>query len=685
MAKDLSGQDFNRYRLSRQLGRGTFGQVYLAEKRRAKQAQLALKVLEPLDTEAEFAKYLNEVRALVSLHHRYIVPILDCGVDDDTKLPFIVMEYAANGSLGQRYDGRKQIALADIVRYIRQAADALQFAHDEQFIHRDVKPDNMLIGTNGDLLLSDFGIAVMISSGHTSPAGPAGTALYMAPEQIRGYPGPSSDQYALAVIAYELLCGRPPFIGMLAEVYSQHLTVAPPPIQNPDIPPAVKQVVMKALKKTPEERFPAIAQFAQALEAAASYPVAPPAPPLSTVVVAKSGGDYTSIGEAVRRVGTGTRILVRPGTYEESVMLSRSVEIVGDGPRERIIIESRNGNCVVMSTAKAAIRNMTLRCRVSHQNKKYSAVDVPQGQLTLDNCDITSNSAACIDIHNTGTSPVVHRCVIHDSKGAGIFFYDGAGGEVNDCDIFGNAFSGIEIKDRSDPKIVNCRIHDGAAAGILVDREGKGQIEKCDIFSNAASGIEIKHESHPIISSCSIHHGRGVGVYVWDYGRGELKDDCKIFENAFAGIEIRQGSDPIIRNSRVYNGKDVGIYVWQSGQGKIIDCWIYGNSKAAVCIQKGGNPAIRQCQIYKGKDDGVFIFQYGRGVIEDCEISDNEKTGIEIRHKSRPAIARCHVNRNGGFAVWAYDEAAGEVSDCDLSDNTFGEKDISLDSATRIL
>ena len=150
-------------------------------------------------------------------------------------------------------------------------AEALQYAHQEKLIHRDVKPENMLLGRNNEVLLSDFGIAIMIQSSHQQQAqGTAGTVAYMAPEQLQGKPRQASDQYALGVIVYEWLCGDHPFHGTLAELYSQHLFVPPPPLREkaPSIPLAVEHVVLKALAKDPKERFASMQAFAAALEEA---------------------------------------------------------------------------------------------------------------------------------------------------------------------------------------------------------------------------------------------------------------------------------------------------------------------------------------------------------------------------------------------------------------------------------
>jgi len=288
---DYTNQRIDAYQLVQRLGQGTFGQVYNAEDLR-RHTQVAIKVLPPFGAQHEEEQFYNEVRALVRLRHPHIVPIHDFGIDKATRVPFLVMEYAPNGSLRQRHGGR-QVPLDTVVQYVSQIASALQFAHDDQLIHRDVKPDNILVGAKGDLLLADLGISVMSGSGRTSlgqAQGSGGTPLYMAPEQIKGKPGRSSDQYALAIMTYEWLCGAPPFTGNLIEVYGQHLSADPPPMpeRNAAIPDAVEQVVLKALAKEAKDRYPTIQEFANALAAAntTSMPQKPVKPAASLSLTA---------------------------------------------------------------------------------------------------------------------------------------------------------------------------------------------------------------------------------------------------------------------------------------------------------------------------------------------------------------------------------------------------------------
>ncbi len=263
------GQKVGKYRLLRLLGNGGFGTVYLAEQRR-EHTQVAVKVLNISLTQAEDIKnFTNEAR-MVGLRHPHIVPLLDFGFSE-THVPFLVMEYAANGTVRDRHPRGERLALQTVVSYVKQIASALQYAHDHGVIHRDVKPENILIRNDGTLLLSDFGVAKFLEqSVLLSVQTQVGTPTYTAPEQHLGYPCFASDQYALAILVYEWLCGVRPFQGTALGLAVQHMNIAPPSLREhlPTLPEAVERVVLKALAKAPEERFARIEEMAAALSEA---------------------------------------------------------------------------------------------------------------------------------------------------------------------------------------------------------------------------------------------------------------------------------------------------------------------------------------------------------------------------------------------------------------------------------
>jgi serine/threonine protein kinase len=188
--------------------------------------QAAIKVLHTRLAKDDLEGFRIEARTIARLEHPNIVRVLEFGIEGG--IPFLVMSYAPNGNLRQRHAKAVLLPLPTIVSYVKQVAAALQYAHDQKVIHRDVKPENMLLGRHNEVLLSDFGIALIAqSTSSQSKQEVVGTVTYIAPEQIRGKPRPASDQYALGVIVYEWLCGDRPFQGSFTEVATQHLLVPP--------------------------------------------------------------------------------------------------------------------------------------------------------------------------------------------------------------------------------------------------------------------------------------------------------------------------------------------------------------------------------------------------------------------------------------------------------------------------
>src|SRR5947209_6022673 len=270
---DRTGQQLGNYRVLRLLGHGKFANVYLGEHIYLK-SHAALKILHTNFTDEERAAFLKEAQTLMHLTHPHIVRILDFAVEGD--LLFLVMEYLPGGTLRELHLVGTCLPLTTIMSYVQQVASALQYAHDQRLIHRDVKPENMLLDRHAEVVLSDFGLSVLDTptytpyTRHKMAQQVAGASRYLAPEQLQGKPQPASDQYALGIVVYEWLCGTPPFKGSLIEIAMQHLSMPPPPLRKlvPNLAPAIEQVVLRALEKEPDRRFVRVQDFSIALEQA---------------------------------------------------------------------------------------------------------------------------------------------------------------------------------------------------------------------------------------------------------------------------------------------------------------------------------------------------------------------------------------------------------------------------------
>ena len=284
--RNFAGEQLGNYRIVRTLGQGGFAEVYLGEHIYLK-SPAAVKVLHALLTGEAQAAFVKEAQMLVHLHHPHIVRLLDFAVE--TGVPFLVMEYAPGGNLRKLHPAGSRVPLETVGSYVQQIASALHYAHSQHLIHGDIKPENILLGSQDELLLSDFGLAVLDSQSHAYSTQlvsqqMAGTSLYLAPEQLQGHSQSASDQYSLAVVVYEWLCGVPPFRGTAIEIALKHLSMPPQPLREhlPDLSPAVEEVILQGLAKEPEQRFSGVQEFASTLERAYRGTVQPPVPAASS-------------------------------------------------------------------------------------------------------------------------------------------------------------------------------------------------------------------------------------------------------------------------------------------------------------------------------------------------------------------------------------------------------------------
>ncbi len=281
-SNELLGQALGTCTLKRLLGRGGMGAVYLAQQTRPRRI-VAVKVLLPNIIEErpreEFlARFRREADAIAALDHIHIMPIYEYG--EQGEIAFLVMPYVTGGTLRDHLEKHPRFALTEIVPIIEQAASGLDTAHAQGIIHRDLKPGNILFHADGRILLADFGLAKMLKeiaddTGHsvlTSTGTIIGTPEYLSPEQGTGDKlDARTDIYSLGVVLYQMLAGRVPFVGPSpVAIAIKHTIEAPPPIKkfNPNVQPAVEAVVMKALAKSPDQRFNSAGELARALRQA---------------------------------------------------------------------------------------------------------------------------------------------------------------------------------------------------------------------------------------------------------------------------------------------------------------------------------------------------------------------------------------------------------------------------------
>jgi serine/threonine protein kinase len=270
---DLTGQRIQDYVIEEEVGRGGMARVYRAHHRVLDRVS-ALKVLLPeLAGDANFVeRFLREARAAARLEHPNIVPIYETGRTADGHY-FLAMKYVEGATLRQVIN-RGAPDLQAVVAYVSQIAAALDYAHENGIVHRDIKPGNVLVDNDGGVLLTDFGIAQAAEDINVTSQGMlVGTPAYMSPEQAQGFPATAqSDIYSLGVVVYELLTGTTPFPHRTPHaVLLGHISEPPLPVhdRNPNLTPEMSAVIGKALAKSPDDRYRTAGEFAAALATAA--------------------------------------------------------------------------------------------------------------------------------------------------------------------------------------------------------------------------------------------------------------------------------------------------------------------------------------------------------------------------------------------------------------------------------
>ncbi len=408
----LEGQNLGHYHLLRLLGSGGMGKVYLAEDIRIGQ-QVAIKVVRsdgityPQSESAQEAARLfeREARAIARLDHPHILPLYAYGEEtlNGMLLTYLVMPYRKEGTLAhwlRQHNRAAPLSPARVDLLLYQAADALQHAHDQHVLHQDIKPSNFLIRLrtdHPDLLLADFGIAKLTGATASASQSIRGTPIYMAPEQWDGHPIPASDQYALAVMVYELLVGRPPFVGNPAQVMRQHYMTPPPAPSslNAQLSPAIDLVLLRALSKQPEERFFSVTAFAQAFHEA-----------LNSEVELRA---TLAISQAEAESGT-TRSLTLPGGRRVSVTIP-----AGSSDGSTLRLEGQGMPYYEGGPSGPLVLNIVISAEMDYQPLSQNSTD-PTVAMTMPNENPTALPA------HTGAPTELEPTVLaeHTSEAASI-------------------------------------------------------------------------------------------------------------------------------------------------------------------------------------------------------------------------------------------------------------------------
>ena len=329
----------DRYDIERELGHGGMATVYLARDRKHDR-RVALKVLRPeLVSSLGASRFLREIAIAAHLAHPHILTLIDSGETATGGFLYYVMPFAEGESLRERLAREGPLPVVETTRLLREVADALAYAHTQGVVHRDIKPDNVLL-LGQHAVVVDFGIAKAIGQARhaetmTGTGISIGTPTYMAPEQAAGDPSVDlrADIYAVGVLAYEMIAGRPPFVGTPQSVLASHITAAAPPLDGlrKSLPPALARIVMRCLEKDPSARY----QDARALMADLDRLAVPRSRSRAWIAAALAAVAVVAILSAMLVRGRNDRWV-----HETAIPAIKHYSDIGDGDSAFILAES---------------------------------------------------------------------------------------------------------------------------------------------------------------------------------------------------------------------------------------------------------------------------------------------------------------------------------------------------------
>jgi hypothetical protein len=380
--------------------------------------------------------------------------------------------------------------------------------------------------------------------------------------------------------------------------------------------------------------------------------------------------DYPTISEAIGAAPEKSVILIRPGRYREALRVAKEITLVGEGPREGVIIENDDGAVLVTAARAVVVVSLTLRGAMRMPpGRKDFGVRSDGGVLELADCDVTSGSMACVAARGPQSGCVVRFSRVRDCLDGGGVCIIGGKGIVEDSELAHNKKVGAQGIFGGELTVQRCAIYGGAEGGVLA-RNGVVTVEDCDVRDQALGGVDADEKGKLFMRRSRISCASGAAGFQFSEGAEGTIEDCVVTAVARPCVIVATAAAPFFRKCRFAGGQSA-VYVYDRGKPVLEDCEITGAGFAGVDVRTGGAPVLRRCRIYDNSGRGINVRDEGRGEFEDCLVEKNMPFGVESLSKGAPVLRRCKINRNE-YGVYIYDGAKATFIDCDLTGNRCG-------------
>jgi serine/threonine-protein kinase len=690
-----------KFEILREVGQGAMGKVYLGRDPILGR-EVAVKTIRlgsAFDAEAT-ARFEREARAAGSLNHPNIITIYEFGVDEG--LYYMAMEWVEGADLDQVIRARST-PVEELLDLFAQACDGLAFAHERGIVHRDIKPANIMISRTGKrptAKLMDFGVALVGHSDLTQQGSWMGTVNYMAPEYLdSGKAGPASDLFGMGVVLYEILSGgRRPFTGDTATSVLTAILRQPPapfrPEETEGLPPALMPVVAKALAKRPEERYASADLLAAAVrqplgrsrEAGAPAPAAAAAHGAAgsgqTLVVGRGGtGQCMSLRVALRQAEPGANILVMPGTYRESLVVDKPVNLLGQGASAEVIIDSPKGPCLEILAAGVSVANLSL---AGSAEDPAPRLRVAGADARVEDCDCAGRMGPGAVVAGAGVMPLLRNCTLRGAGAAALVVEQHGEARLEGCLVEGSGRAGLLVDGGSRAVLADSRIEHGKGLGLVLAPGAGATLEDCRIQGQEGGGVEVEADARAEFRRCRIAGSGTVGLLVLEHGRAVL-DDCELAGHAWAGAHALAGASLQMTGCRIEDNGGLGASVRGAGLITMENCTLKGNQEPAVSVLQGGTVQMKACKVRENLSFGIVCGPGGRGALESCEIHGNARTGAKVEAGGSLLLVRCDLHDGRDTGILLFENAEVTLEECVVHRNARGGILLAKDAADPVL
>ncbi|WP_329023182.1 right-handed parallel beta-helix repeat-containing protein [Streptomyces sp. NBC_01423] len=370
-------------------------------------------------------------------------------------------------------------------------------------------------------------------------------------------------------------------------------------------------------------------------------------------------GDARTISEALARARGGAVLSVRPGTYEENLVVTTRVTIVAEQSRGSVRLAPRTGTAVSLRADALMLTDLV----VQGQDEEAPVVDASHGQVAMQGCDVSGASWATVLARNSG-SLAMRECRVSSRTGAGVVVTSASESSLESCTFEHLGTSGVVIGERGRATVRGCTVRDARGNGLLANGDAQVSVEDCDLSSTDKPALALEERSAVRVLRTVIHD-TAIGAHLTSAARIEL-DDVRVNGTTGQGIIVSHGADPVLRRCRTSRTAGNGLFVTDRSRGTYEDCWLSGAQAPALRVAGSSSPTLTSLTVRDGEAEAVLLEEDSAAELDRVEILDVRGTGVVVRGGANPLVRRARITGTGGTGVSVTDGGRGRVEDCSV-------------------